>query len=79
MNPKQPNQGEGDRISARRYNRDLREFISEGRVEPAARDAELFVETHPDEAMRAERKAKHGPMGWLARTVESLRAVLHRK
>ena len=79
MNPKEPNQGEGDRISARRYNRDLREFISEGRVEPAAREAERFVQTHPDEAMRDERKAKHGPMGWLARTVESLRAVLHRK
>ncbi|MEO6771542.1 MAG: hypothetical protein ABI467_00785 [Kofleriaceae bacterium] len=78
MDTKQPNQGEGDRVSARRYNHDLREFIAEGRVEPAALDAERFVEAHPDEAMRAERKAKHGPMGWLARTVESLRAVLHR-
>ena len=79
MNTKDPNQGEGDRTSARRYNRDLREFISEGRVEPAARQAEHYVEAHPDEAMRAERKAKHGPMGWLERTVESIRAVLHRK
>jgi len=78
MDTKDPNQGEGDRIAARRYNRDLREFISEGRVEPAARQAELYVEAHPDEATRAERKAKHGPMGWLARTVESIRAVLHR-
>lgn len=79
MNTKQPNQGEGDHVSAERYNRDLREFIAEGRVEPAAREAERFVEAHPDEAMRAERKAKSGPMGWLERTVESLRAVLHRK
>lgn len=79
MNPKEPNQGEGDRVSARRYNRDLRDFISEGRVEPAAREAERFVEAHPADAERAERKAKHGPMGWLERTVESIRAVLHRK
>ena len=79
MNTKEPNQGEGDRVSARRYNRDLRDFISEGRVEPAAREAERFVEAHPADAARAERKAKHGPMGWLERTVESIRAVLHRK
>ena len=79
MNTKEPNQGEGDRVSARRYNRDLRDFISEGRVEPAAREAERFVEAHPADADRAERQAKHGPMGWLERTVESIRAVLHRK
>ena len=79
MNTKDPNQGEGDRTSARRYNRDLRDFIAKGRVDPAARQAEQYVEAHPDEAMRAERKAKHGPMGWLERTVESIRAVLHRK
>ena len=78
MNTKEPNQGEGDRVSARRYNRELRDFISEGRVEPAAREAERFVEAHPADADRAERKAKHGPMGWLERTVESIRAVLHR-
>ena len=79
MNTKEPNQGEGDRVSARRYNRDLRDFISEGRVEPVAREAERFVEAHPADAARAERKAKHGPVGWLERTVESIRAVLHRK
>jgi hypothetical protein len=73
------NQGEGDKISARRYNNDLREFISEGKVENAAREARRFVDTHPDDAARDERKAKHGPMSWVGRAVENLRAVFHRK
>ena len=78
MNTKEPNQGEGDRVSARRYNRDLREFIAEGKVPEAAEDARRFVDTHPDAARRAERRAKHGPRSWLERTLDSLRAVFHR-
>jgi hypothetical protein len=59
----QPNQGEGDKVSARRYNRDLREFIDEGKVDEAAEDARLYVERDPDDAARAEAKAKRGPRG----------------
>jgi len=56
-----PNQGEGDRTAARRYDQHVREFVAGGKVEPAARDAESFVERRPDEAARAERKARRGP------------------
>ena len=58
---KDPMQGEGDKASARHYNRDLREFIAEGKVEEAAEDAKLYVERDPDDAERAEEKAKRGP------------------
>jgi len=34
MKPTDPDQGEGDRKSARRYNRKLREFVAEGKVDP---------------------------------------------
>lgn len=78
MNNRQ-NQGEGDRVSARKYNQDLRSFVASGKVDDAARRAEDYVNAHPAEAARAEREAKRGPMGWLMRTVDSLRAVLHRK
>jgi hypothetical protein len=65
MKPDKPtpdaNQGEGDRISARRYRRHVQEFVAEGQVEPAARDAEAYVERQPEEASRAERKARRGP------------------
>jgi hypothetical protein len=57
------NKGEGDRKSARRYNRKLREFISQGKVDPAAREAESYVEREPHDAERAERAAKRGPHG----------------
>jgi len=65
MKPDKPtqdgNQGEGDRISARRYGRHVREFVAGGKVEPSARDAEAYVERLPDDAQRAERKARRGP------------------
>ncbi|HWU86980.1 MAG TPA: hypothetical protein VN253_06880 [Kofleriaceae bacterium] len=61
-NPDQ-NQGEGDRESARRYNRHLRTFIARGKVEGAAREAEDYVEHHPAEAASAEKQAKRGPRG----------------
>lgn len=61
QNGKEPNQGEGDRVSARHYNRDAREFVADGKVEEAAREAKNFVEREPEEAERDERKAKRGP------------------
>ncbi|MEJ7601699.1 MAG: hypothetical protein WKG01_27605 [Kofleriaceae bacterium] len=56
-----PNQGEGDRIAAGHYNREVREFVADGKVEEAARDAKDFVEREPAEAQRAERAAQRGP------------------
>lgn len=58
---KDPNQGEGDKVSARHYNREVREFIADGKVDDAAREAAHFVEAEPREAQRAERKARKGP------------------
>lgn len=60
---KDRNQGEGDRISARRYDRNVREFIAEGKVPDAANEARLFVERDAREAREAEREAKRGPKG----------------
>jgi len=56
-----PNQGEGDRISARRYNDEVREFVADGKVEPAAREAQAYVRFKPEEAAKAERVARRGP------------------
>jgi hypothetical protein len=66
MKPEDPtqrdaNQGEGDRISARRYNDQVRDFVAQGRVDPTARDAEHHVSGDPADAARAERKARRGP------------------
>lgn len=65
MKPEKPtqeaNQGEGDRISARRYDRHVREFVAGGKVEQAAKDAEAYVERMPGDAERAERRATRGP------------------
>lgn len=55
------NQGEGDRIAGRRYQRKVREFVAGGQVEPAARDAEHYVERAPEDAARAEAAARRGP------------------
>ena len=60
---KDPNQGEGDRISARRYDRKVREFVGEGKVPDAAAEAKAFVERDPEGAAKAEDRAKHGPPG----------------
>lgn len=61
---KDPNQGEGDRISARRYDNNVREFVADGRVPDAAKDAADYVEHDPEGAAKAEAKAKHGPTHW---------------
>jgi hypothetical protein len=58
---KDPNQGEGDRASARRYDKHVEEFVSEGRVADAATEARDYVEHEPEEASKAERQAKRGP------------------
>jgi hypothetical protein len=55
------NQGEGDKVAARHYNEQLREFVEGGKVQPAARAAETFVEQDPLAAKRAEEQAKRGP------------------
>jgi len=58
---KDPNQGEGDKVSARHYNREVREFIADGKVDDAAREAAHYVEAEPADAKRAERRAQKGP------------------
>jgi len=60
---KDPNQGEGDRVSARRYGQHVREHIAEGKVPDAANEARLFVERDPDDAAKAEAAGKRGPRG----------------
>ena len=89
MNQKDPNQGEGDRASARRYDDHVREFVAEGKVDPAATQARDYVEREPGDAAKAEASAKRGPAGrWASvdqivakgRSVfERLRARLARK
>lgn len=69
---KDPNQGEGDRISGRRYDRHVREFIAEGKVPDAANDARLYVERDPDEAAKAERFARGGPSSSRSASVEEI-------
>jgi hypothetical protein len=72
-NPTQgENQGEGDRKSARRYNRDVREFVAEGRVDEAARDAAEYLEREPEAAREAEKKAARGPRGGTRVSVDEL-------
>ena len=65
MKPDKPNpdgnQGEGDRVSARRYQQRVREFVAGGKVEPAAHDADTYVKRDPRDAERAERDAVRGP------------------
>jgi len=63
MKPHNPdqNQGEGDRRAARLYNRDVRRFVADGKVDEAALEAKQFVERHPGAAARAEAKARRGP------------------
>jgi hypothetical protein len=59
---KEANQGEGDRTSARSYDRHVREFVAGGNVESAARAAGDYVERAPGDAARAEQRARKGPL-----------------
>jgi len=59
--PKQRNEGEGNRTAAREYNRDTRDFIESGRVESAAQKAKQAVQGKEGEKLRqaeAEGKAR---------------------
>ena len=70
MSPKDGNQGEGDRVSARRYDEHVRDFVADGKVDPAAGDARAYVEREPDDAAKAEAAAKRGPGAGI--TVDSM-------
>ena len=65
MKPDKPghdeNQGEGDRVTARRGQRYVREFAPGGEVEPAAHGAEAHVGRAPDDAERSDLGARRGP------------------
>ena len=61
MSQKDPNQGEGDRVSARRYDDHVRDFVADGKVDPAAGDARAYVEREPEDAAKAEAAGKRGP------------------
>ncbi|HEY5926938.1 MAG TPA: hypothetical protein VIV11_34865 [Kofleriaceae bacterium] len=74
---KDPNQGEGDKVSARRYDKHAREFVAEGKVPDAANEARLFVERDPDDAAKAEARAKRGPTGRRFASVDQLVARGH--
>lgn len=58
---KERNQGEGDRESARRYDRHVRDFVAHNKVGESARRAKNFVMHHPIDAAKAEREARRGP------------------
>jgi hypothetical protein len=66
MKPHNPdqNQGEGDRRAARLYNRDVRRFVADNKVEDAAREAKEYVEKEPRAAERDEAAARCGPHGY---------------
>lgn len=66
------NQGEGDKVSARHYNRAAREFVADGKVDDAARDAARYVEAEPEDATRAEAAARKGPKGQTRVSVDEL-------
>ncbi len=66
------NQGEGDKASARHYNRNVREFVADGKVEEAARDAKFYVEKNPHDAERAEKQAQRGPSARTRVSVDEL-------
>jgi hypothetical protein len=54
-----PNQGEGDKVSAHRYESHLRRFIKSGGVEPAARDAAAAVDSNERaDLLEAERRGR---------------------
>lgn len=55
MGQKPTNQGEGDRESARRYNRNTQKFVESGKVEEAAKRA---GDADPKELEEAEKAGK---------------------
>jgi hypothetical protein len=55
MSQKPTNQGEGDRESAERYNRETQEFVESGKVDEAAKRA---GDADPKELEEAEKAGK---------------------
>ena len=55
------NEGEGNRTADQAYRAGLQAFISEDRVDPAARKAKSYVEHNPTQAERDEMAGKAGP------------------
>jgi hypothetical protein len=56
----QPNEGEGSRTAARRYNAGVQQTIRRGHIDEKARDAARALEGPEGPALRrAEQKAKH--------------------
>ena len=74
---KDPNQGEGDRISARRYDKRVRQFIDEGNVPDAADDARLLGERDRDAAAKEEAAGKRGPKSGRFASVDEIVAAGH--
>jgi hypothetical protein len=82
VNTKDPNQGEGDRISARRYDEHVEAFVAQGKPAEAAKDARAWVDAHPDDAARAERATRRGPHTLrtaLSRAFARMRAMFRRE
>ena len=61
---KDDNQGEGDKVSGRRYDDHVSRFVADGKVGEAARSARDYVERDPEGAAKAEAAAKRGPTRW---------------
>ena len=58
---KDPNEGEGNRTDARRYDQDVRDFVATGKVAEAATDARAALDLDPTAAAEAEVVARRGP------------------
>jgi hypothetical protein len=56
-------QGEGDYEAARRYDRDLREFVRSGRVDQAARDAQPTTSQQESDLRQAEEEGRSRSKG----------------
>ena len=61
--PKNKVQGEGDYESARRYRKDVEDFVKNADIEKAARDAEPDNEREAEELERAEEIGKSHAKG----------------
>ena len=72
------NQGEGDRIAARRYDEAVRAHVASGASEPAARAALAEVEGPEAERLRAAEAAGRRParVSWFDRALGLIRRVL---
>lgn len=79
---KDPNEGEGGRTAARRYDRKAEQFVAEGKVPDAASQARTYVDRDPAGAAKAERTARSRPTGGRWASVDDLvakgRTVLER-